>query len=120
MNLIIRWVIGAVAVWLTVMLGQALNLDLKWVSFTGALWFILVLAIVNALVRPIVKLFALPLTCLTFGLFAFIINVLFFWWAAGLSKGIVVGGFWAALFGSVMVSLISGILNKFITPKRNV
>jgi len=117
MSIIVRWIVGAVAVWLTVQIGQAIGLGLGWRGFLPALIFILGLAIVNALIRPIVRLLTLPLNCLTFGLFALVVNALLFWLTAQVTHGIVVSGFWAALFGSVVLSLLSGIINSLITPR---
>ena len=114
MNLIIRWLVNVVAVWLTVQLGQVLGLGLKWQGFWSATVFVLVLAIVNALIRPIAQLLAMPLTCLTFGLFAFVVNALLFWGTARITHGIEVPTFWAALFGSVVLSLLSGIINRSV------
>jgi len=117
MSLIIRWLVGAAAVWVTVELGRALGIGLGWRGFLGALLFVLVLAILNAFIRPIVKLFTLPLNCMTFGLFALVVNAVMFWLAASLTSGIKVPGFWAALFGSVVLSILSGIISGLIAPK---
>ncbi|MEN6370623.1 MAG: phage holin family protein [Armatimonadota bacterium] len=119
MNFIIRWLGGVLAAWLTIQIGQALGIGLRWGGFVKALLFVLVLGIVNAVIRPIVKLFTLPLTCLTFGLFAFVLNALFFWIAAVLTGGVEVENFLAALFGSVVLSILSGIINSFVKLRPN-
>lgn len=119
MSLVYRLIGGMVAVWLTVLLGHHLGLGLKMNGPLNELIFIVVLAIANAVIRPIVKLFAWPLTCLTFGLFAFVVNALLFWGVAAVTKGIQVNGFLAALFGSVVLSILSGIINSFIKRSKN-
>lgn len=119
MSFIIRWLVGVLAAWLTVMIGQQLHLGLNWVDVPRAFLFVLVLGIINAFIRPIVKLFTLPLTCLTFGLFAFVLNALFFWLAAIITGGVEVRDFWAALFGSVVMSVLSGIINGIVKRSPN-
>lgn len=113
-NLIVRWLIGVVAVWLTVQLGVMLGVGLGWKGFWGAVVFVLALALVNAFIRPMIRAFTLPLTCLTFGLFTFVVNALLFLGTAHFTNGIKVSGFWAALFGSVVLSLLSSIINGFV------
>lgn len=119
MNFIIRWIVGVFAAWLTVQLGQALGVGLEWVDIPRAILFILVLALINAFIRPIVKLFTLPLTCFTFGLFSFVVNAVFFWLAAVATGGLEVRNFWAALFGSIVMSILSGIINSFVKRRPN-
>lgn len=114
MNFILRLLAGVVAVWLTVKLGQLLGTGLAWGGWIRALLFVVVLAVINAVIRPLLKVFALPINCLTFGLFAFIINALLFWLAAAITQGVKVPTFWAALFGSLVLAILSGIINSFI------
>jgi putative membrane protein len=80
---------------------------------------IAVLTLVNAFVRPILGFIAAPINCLTLGLFSFILNALMFWLVGALDLGLVVKGFVPALFGSVVLSLISGILNSFIVETKD-
>jgi len=70
-----------------------------------------VLGILNALVRPVMQFFALPITVLTLGLFYFVINGLMLYWTAALVKGVAVRSFWAAIVASILVSLCSLLLN---------
>lgn len=112
MNFVIRLIVGLIAVWLTVKLGQWLGVGLAWGGSLRALLFVVVLGVVNAVIRPLVKLFTLPLNCLTFGLFAFVVNALLFWLTAVVTGGVRVSGFWAALFGSVVLAILSGIINN--------
>jgi putative membrane protein len=80
---------------------------------------IAVLTLVNAFVRPILGFIAAPINCLTLGLFSFILNALMFWLVGALDLGLVVKGFVPALFGSVVLSLISGILNLFVVETKD-
>ena len=119
MQILLRWAVGAAALYLTVLLGQALQLDIGLKrNVVNVFLVVLALALVNAFIRPIVKLVTLPLNCLTLGLLGFVINALMFWLVSALDIGLHVGGFLPALFGSVVMSLISGLLGTLI-PEKN-
>lgn len=118
MTLLLRWILSGVALYITVVAGQALHLrfyvtpGIKGVE--GVLCMVLLYGLVNAVIRPIVRLIALPLSCLTFGLFSFVINALMFWLAGQFIPGFHVAGWGAPLFGSVVMGLISGALNNLL------
>jgi putative membrane protein len=76
----------------------------------------LLLGFVNALVRPIVFLMTLPLTLVTLGLFIFVLNAAMFGLVAAFLDQFAVSGFWAAIFGSLIVSLTSTIASWYIGP----
>ncbi len=75
------------------------------------------LGLVNTLVKPILVLLTLPVTILTLGLFLLVINALLFWGVAQLVEGFQVSGFWAALLGAMLYSVIGWLLSKLI-PDR--
>ena len=75
---------------------------------------VLVLAVVNEIIRPIVKLLALPITCLTLGLFSFVINAAMFWIVGQIVPGFHVRGFIAPLFASIVMGIISGVLSSVL------
>ncbi len=72
----------------------------------AAMWAALVIGLLNAFVRPLLILLTLPVTLLTLGLFLFVINALTFQMASGLLDGFHVTGFWQALLGSSLYSLL--------------
>jgi len=74
----------------------------------------LILGILNVFIKPIVQILALPLTILTLGLFALVINGLFFWFVASFVEGFSVDSFLSALIGALLMSLISWLTNKFL------
>jgi putative membrane protein len=82
----------------------------------------LIFGIVNAIVKPIFTLVTAVAVVLTLGVFLLVINALMLWltsWVSGLfDLGWSVSGFWAALFGSIIVSIVSFVLNAFI-PDRD-
>ena len=73
-----------------------------------------ILGILNAIVRPILVILTLPVTILTLGLFIFVINAGLFLFVASFVDGFSVSGFWSALAGSIIVSIISSIANKLV------
>jgi putative membrane protein len=74
----------------------------------------IVLGIVNAVVRPLMIFFTLPLTILTFGLFLLVVNALMLWLVAALVPGIRVQGFGPALLGSLVLTLLNFVVEMFI------
>jgi len=116
MRLLLRWAIAAGALWATVYAGQHLGLNIKLTGAVPAIIAVAVLAVANSLIGTIVKLLTLPISCLTLGLFGFIVNALIFWLigGTGIVRGFEVRGFKAALFGSVVMGLICGIANRFV------
>jgi putative membrane protein len=73
------------------------------------LLFGVVLGLINAFIKPVVTLLTLPLTCLTFGLFAAVVNTVLFWVGAYLTPDLEVS-WWGAFIGSLLVSIASGII----------
>ncbi len=130
MMLLLRWLVSALALYLVVVLANVLDtryplLHLKFyvapglAGVEGLLVTVVVLAVANAVLRPILKALTLPLTCLTFGLFSFVINALLFWLSAQVVPGkFHVTGWQGALFGSVVMGIVGGILNNVLVSKR--
>ena len=73
-----------------------------------------ILSLLNMFIRPILFILTLPINVLTLGLFIFIINAALFWFAASFIQGFTVEGFWPALVGSVIVSLVSTLGARYI------
>ena len=86
-------------------------------GLAAAAVFALVLAVVNAVGRPILELVSLPITCLTLGLFHFVINAITFGIAAALVPGVAVGGFVAALIGALLVSAVGLVMSMLVREK---
>jgi len=77
-----------------------------------------ILGFVNAIVRPVLFFLTLPLTLLTLGLFIFVLNAICFALTARLVPGFSVDGFFSALFGALLVSVVSWILNGLVVGRR--
>src|SRR5712692_3445038 len=80
----------------------------------------LVLALINAVVRPILLLLTLPVTLVTLGLFLFVLNAFCLWLTSWLVKGFEVHGFWPAVFGAMLVSVVSWLANAFLNDRGQV
>jgi putative membrane protein len=106
-GLLISWLVTAVSLYII----AQLNVGVEIRDFKLALLAALVIGLINALLGPIVHVLALPLTVLTLGLFALVVNALLFALAAALIEGFALrNGFWSALIGSVLLSLINAVL----------
>ncbi len=75
------------------------------------------LGVINAVVRPIILILTLPLTIVTLGLFIPLLNAALLKLVSLIIQGFEVHGFWSAVFGAILLSLISGILNLFINDR---
>lgn len=113
MRLLIVWLINAVALFILPYLMQSIRVDSFWTALVAAL----VLGLVNTLIRPILVVLTLPVTVLTLGLFILVINALLFWMVANFVSGFHVAGFWSALGGALLYSLISWGLSALLLEK---
>jgi putative membrane protein len=116
MGFLVRLLVNAVALWVATRLVPGVTYAGDVLPLLGVA---LVFGIVNAVIRPVAKLLALPLIIVTLGLFALVVNGLMLWLTSSLSEslglGFHVSGFWAAVFGSLVVSLVSTMLWMFVT-----
>jgi putative membrane protein len=110
LGLLIRWALSALALVLTSKIVPGIAVT----DFTALLIAAVVLGLVNAIVRPILVLFTLPITILTVGLFLLVVNAITFGLAAWLVPGFSVNGFFPALFGSIVMAILSSIFSMFI------
>ncbi len=112
MELLIAWLITAISLLIIAQLPIGVEVD----NFGKALVAAIVFGVLNALVRPILVFFSIPLTILTLGLFLLIINAIIFGLAAALVSGFRLRyGFWSALFGSICLSFVNGILSQVVS-----
>lgn len=112
-GLLIRFTVTGVAV----LLASAIIPGIEVESVSAGLTAVIVLAMLNALVRPILYLFSLPFIVLTLGVFMVVINALLLQLVAFLVKGFVVTGFWPSIGGAILISLVSGILNLWVSEQ---
>ena len=115
MVFLLRLLINAAALWVAIQL-------IDGIEHRGTWWSLLVVALVfgvlNASIRPLLKLLSLPVIILTLGLFIFVINALMLLltgWVSGLfNLGFYVEGFWDAFFGGLIISIVSLLLSIFM------
>lgn len=112
------------------------RLLIKWLCLTGAVLFAAyvldgiyvqdffsafftaaVLGILNMFFRPLLFILTLPINIMSLGLFTFVINALMLKMASGLISGFTVTGFWTAIFGSLLISIVNWILTGLIQEK---
>lgn len=110
MNLLIRWVLNAVAIGIAAYLLEGIHVSGYFAAFVAAA----VLGIVNTIIKPIFIFLTLPINLLTLGLFTFIINGLMLLIAAALVPGFEVRGILSAVAGSIIISLISFLLSSLV------
>ncbi len=111
----LRWAINGVALYVAVRFVPGIDLQGEW---TSIIWLALIIGLLNALVRPILKLLAFPLILLTLGLFTIVINTIVLMLTSSIGQafnlGLTVDGFWPALLGSVVISLVSIVLSLIL------
>jgi putative membrane protein len=106
---LIHWLVIALALWLTTWIVPGVNVS----SYTALAVAAIVLGLVNALVRPVLTILTLPITILTLGLFYLLVNGFTFLLAAWLVPGFQVGGYWWAVVGAMVFSVISFFIGMF-------
>lgn len=117
MRLLLRWLITAVAlVAATFVPGIAITDQNGWFA---VLLMAAIFGLVNAFIRPLLTLLSCSLIVLTLGLFTLVINALCLWLSSWIAQqwfgaGFVVNGFWPALVGGIVVSIVSFLLSMFI------
>lgn len=109
-TLVIKLLISAVTIF---SVGQFLP-GIHVANFTVALLVAFALGVLNVTLRPILKLISLPITIITLGLFAFIVNGFVFWLIARFITGFVVDTFWWAVAGAIIVSIVTAILDRIV------
>jgi putative membrane protein len=113
MRILLVWLLNALALW-------AVTLVLPGVQIKDpvhALIAALVLGLVNAIIKPVLVLLTLPITVVTLGLFLLVINALLFWWVGSLLPDFHVAGFWWAMLGAILYSILCSAFST-ILPKR--
>jgi putative membrane protein len=111
MFFVVRLIINMVAI----LIISYLFPRMIWVDgFLAALVAAFLLGVVNAIIRPILVFLTLPLTVVTLGLFLLVVNGLMLWLVSTLVRGFHVSGFWGAVLGSILISIVSWVLSRFL------
>jgi putative membrane protein len=107
MRLIVRLAINVFALFVVEYILPGFHLASIWTGVVAAI----VIGLVNTFIRPILQLIALPISILTFGITAIIINVLLLWGSSKLVPGFEIATFWTAFFASILLSLVSWFMH---------
>jgi putative membrane protein len=110
---VLRWLINAVALFAAINIVPGITPQGD--SWIAIIWLALIFGLLNAFLRPLIKILTCPLIILTLGVFTLLINT-FMFWLAGLvgtnfGVGFTVDGFWSAFLGGLIVSIVSVILS---------
>lgn len=110
MNILINWLVSAVAIIISSYIIPGVHVA----DFLTALLVAVVLGIINAIIKPIILLFTLPINIMTLGIFSFIINALLIMLTGAMVKGFTVENFVSALLFSIVLSLVKIVLNTIV------
>ena len=115
-GIFLRWLILTFAIIATSYLIDGIQVS----GFASAFFAAAILGILNAFFRPILLILTLPVNILSLGLFTFVINAIVLRMVSGVISGFEVYGFWSAVFGSLLISLVSWLLTSFIGERGTV
>jgi putative membrane protein len=115
-GILIRWLVLTAAIMVTSYLLEGIEVA----GFSSAFFAAAILGVLNAFFRPVLLVLTLPINILSLGLFTFVINAMLLKMASGLISGFEVRGFWSAVFGSLLISLVSWLLSSFISDRGRV
>lgn len=116
---LLRLIINAAAIYVAVELVNGLDYQGEWWGF---LIIALLFGVVNAVIRPIITFLTCPLVILTMGLFTLVINGFMLWIVGELSPplgiGFAIDGFWPALLGALIISVVSFVLTSLLADDK--
>ena len=106
--ILVRWICFALALIFTAWLIPGIEVSSIWAAMLACV----IIALINAFVKPVIQIITLPINILTIGIFSLVINALLFMLAGWITPGIEVEGFLSALLGSIVFSLLSLGISK--------
>jgi len=111
MHTVLRYLGTVAAVALTVNLVPGVAITGGW---TTTFLVALVWSVIVTVIKPVLKILTLPITIITFGIFSFILNALLFWAVALVVPGLIIAGFWAALLGALVLSVLTWLIHQIL------
>ena len=117
MSILLKFLGTAAAVFLTIHIVPGISSEggLVTVFLVALAW-----SAISLIIKPVLHLLALPITILTFGLFALVLNAFLFWAMAAVVPGFSVDGFMPALLGSIALSIISWFIHSIFKPRSRI
>ena len=107
MSLLIKWLLSAIAVMITAYLLPGVSVE----SFWAALIVAVILALFNAILKPILVILTIPITILSLGLFLLVINAIIILLTDAVIAGFAVSNFWWALAFSIIMAILGSLFN---------
>lgn len=116
MGTLLRYFGTVAAVVLTVRLVPGIivsdsTLGSSWITI---LLVALVWSVIVEIIKPVLTILTLPITVITFGLFSFVVNALLFWAITLIVPGFAIAGFWPALLGALVLSILSWLIHQVL------
>ena len=112
-SFLLTWLLATVSLLITAYLVPGLTIS----GVAAAAVAAIVMGLVNAIVKPIITLLTLPLTILTLGLFLLVVNGISLSLVGFFTPGVTVDGFWPAVIGAIVLSLVSSFIGKFVNQE---
>ena len=103
----VRWAVLAFSMWIATLVVPGITVDGGLATY---LWVALLFGLINTFFGSIIKVLTFPVSIVTFGLFLFVVNAAMLSLTARWSEKLDVSGFWAALFASLIISVITTVL----------
>lgn len=115
-HFLLTWLGTAIALLITANILEKIDIGFQVETFSVALVAAVIIGLVNAFIRPILRILAFPITLLTFGLFTFVINAVTLWLASVLTpgSGFEIQGPLAALLGSIVLTIVTSVINYIL------
>ncbi|MBW1702727.1 MAG: phage holin family protein [Deltaproteobacteria bacterium] len=115
-GILIKWLVLTAAIMMASYLIEGIRVS----GFFCAFFTAAILGILNVFFRPVLLILTLPINILSLGLFTFVINALLLKMASGVISGFEVYGFWSAVFGSLVISIVNWILSSFVISQGRI
>ena len=115
-GILIKWLILTAAIMTASYLIEGIRVS----GFFSAFLTAAILGILNVFFRPVLLILTLPINILSLGLFTFVINALLLNMASGVISGFEVYGFWSAVFGSLVISIVNWVLSSFVISQGRI
>jgi putative membrane protein len=114
-RLLVRWVLLAAAIALTAWLMPGFDVDGGFFTY---LWVAVIFSLVNVFLGPLLHLISLPITVITLGLFALVVNAALVGITAWISDDLSIDGFLPAFFAAILISVFSALLSLLLPQRR--
>lgn len=108
MSIFLKWLLFASGITFIAWIVPGIRVE----NFFSAMFVCVIIALINLFIKPILQVIALPFTVMSFGIFAIVLNAFLFILAGWMAPGFEIDGFLSALFGSILLSLLTMMLEK--------